>query len=272
MSDTRFELPMPDPAIAFFGKVLAGAPATLKPKLFKVLKEGQEAVRRGEPRMLDEDVPPSELIERRQEEIRAAALRACVPSGRVARAWRGLACLDPADQCPVELRRWLDDPDALTLIMAGTTGSGKTDAAYALAVEAASLTGAATRNRRGDAVARKLLVRAWTYNGYLMELRPDGSPDPVWTIRDRARTAELLILDDLGAEVDGQASQHARTEMGELLSYRVDRRLRTIVTTNLRGGALKAAIGAPALSRLKQDATIVKFLGPDRRNLNDLDW
>lgn len=269
---SRIKLPMPDPATALFGQLLAAAPAEMKDKLFKELREGAERVRRGEPRQLDEEVPPNELIERRQDEIRREALRACVPSGRVPRVRKGLSCLDQADQHPGELRRWLDDPDALTLILAGKTGSGKTDAAYALAVEAASLTGAATRDRRGEPVSKKLLVRSWTYNGYLMELRPEGSPNPVWEIRDRARTAELLILDDLGAEVDGAASQHARSEMGELLSYRIDRRLRTIVTTNFKGEALKGSIGAPALSRLKQDATVLKFVGPDRRNLNDLDW
>lgn len=266
------KLPMPDPATAMFGQLLAAAPSELKDKLFKEMRASAERIKRGESRQLDEEVPPNDLIERRQEEIRREALRVCVPSGRVPRVRRGLACLDPADQHPVELRRWLDDPDALTLIMAGTTGSGKTDAAYALAVESADLTGAATRDRRDNPVVKKLLVRAWTYNGYMMALRPEGSPDPVWAIRDRARTAELLILDDLGAEVDGQASQHARSELVELLSYRIDRRLRTIVTTNLRNDPLKVAIGAPALSRLKQDATILKFVGPDRRNLNDLDW
>lgn len=267
------KLPMPDPALAWFGPVLAGAPEELKPKLRRELKEGQERSRRGEAPQLDEDVPPNDLIERRQAEIRREALRACVPSGRVPRVKQGLACLDPADQHPVEIRLWLDDPDALMLILAGTTGSGKTDAAYAAAVEAAApKTGAVMRDRRGEAKRKPLLVRAWTYNGYLMELRPNGSPDPVWAIRDRARTAELLILDDLGAEVDGAASQHARTELVELLSYRIDRKLRTIVTTNLRHDALKDAIGAPALSRLKEHATKLEFIGPDRRNLDDLFW
>lgn len=263
---------MPDPALAWFGKVLSAAPASLRGKLMETMRAGAEDIRAGRPPAdLGDDVPVSELLERQQADNRRAALRAAVPEGRVDTVKAGLACLNANDQHPGALREWLANPAALTAILVGPTGSGKTQAAYATAVESV-LTGAAMRGRDGQVKVRPLLVRAWTVNGYMAELRPDGSPDPVWSIRDRARIAELLVLDDLGAEYDSAASQHVRTELGELLSYRLDRDLRTIFTTNLRSKVLKDKIGAPLMSRLAQQCTVLEFTGPDRRAVQPLDW
>lgn len=265
------KIPMPDPALAWFGRILQGAPAKSREKLIGHLRKGAEEHREGKDwDWSGTEVPPNELIERHKAEIRRAALRDAVPAGRVERVRAGLACLDAADQHPAQLRAWLADPDALTAILVGPTGSGKTEAAYASAVEAVTV-GAAIRDR-GVVKTKSLLVRAWTVAGYLAELRPDGSPDPVWAIRNRARVAELLILDDVGAELDGHASQHARTELVELMSYRLDRDLRTILTTNLRSEQLKDKVGAPLMSRLKQQCVLLEFTGPDRRDLNDLSW
>ncbi len=209
------------------------------------------------------------LAERRR--LRAVALQKALPDGRAAVALRGLACLD-ADQHPRELAEWLADPNLLTMILAGTTGTGKTMAAYATAAEAAVGRGAAMRSRRGDAEVRQLVVRAWTVNGYLAELRPDGSPEPVWRIRDLSRMAELLILDDLGAETDAETTEFVRRELVELLEYRLEQRLRTIITTNLRSGMIEDRFGPRLMSRLVDRATALRFVGDDRRNLRKLTW
>lgn len=263
---------MPDPALALFGKVLSRAPGELRGKLMETMRAGAEDARAGKPPLdLGDEVPASEVLLRHQEENRRAALRSAVPDGRVGTVKAGLAGLDAADQHPGALREWLASPKALILILVGPTGSGKTQAAYATAVESVT-SGAAMCGRNGRVKVRPLLVRAWTVNGYMAELRPDGSPDPVWEIRDRARVAELLVLDDLGAEYDSAASQHARTELVELVSYRLDRNVRTIFTTNLRSGPLKEKIGAPLMSRLSQQCTVLEFTGPDRRAVKPLDW
>jgi hypothetical protein len=264
----------PDPVVTAFGKILACAPAPLRLRLVAVAKEGQEAARRGElardPVDPDGDVPANELVLRDQHRARQAALRSCLPADRAENAGRGLACLD-ADQHPAELAAWLTDPDTLTLILAGTTGSGKTMAAYATAAEAVAV-GAAMRDRTGKVTVRPLLVRAWTVNGYLAELRPDGSPDPVWLIRDRARTAELLILDDLGAETDDATKEFVRKELVELIDYRVNARLRTIVTTNLRSPMVAELFGSRLMSRLVDRAGVLRLVGADRRRIRNLEW
>lgn len=230
----------------------------------------------------DVDPDPREYISAQRAHIRAAALHMAIPDGRAQAALQGLSCLDPRDQHPEVLRRWLDDPDQLTAVLAGPTGNGKTMAAYAVAAEAA-LRGAMMRTRAGRAERRPLVVRAWTVNGYLAELRPDGSPDPPWAIRNRARWAELLILDDLGAETDGEAREFARQQLVELLEYRIEARRRTVFTTNLRATRFtkEGREGPPGIvevfhdrfwSRLNHQATGVLFTGHDRRTLHVLDW
>lgn len=245
-------------------------PAHLRERLADETEAGRRAAKEaGAPVDAAEDVPASEIVLRQQREIRAKALRDCLPLNRED-AHRGLACLE-GDQHAEELAAWLADPLARTLILAGRTGSGKTQAAYAVAAEACHR-GAAMIGRGGAVATRELLVRAWTVNGYLAELRPDGSPDPVWQIRDRARTAELLILDDLGAETDAETTEFIRRELVELLEWRLERRLRTVVTTNLKSMPLQQRFGDRLMSRLVQDATALQFLGPDRRNLRRLEW
>ncbi|MEU3455565.1 hypothetical protein ABZ671_18485 [Micromonospora sp. NPDC006766] len=226
------------------------------------------------------EVPASEQTLRQQAAARERSLQACLPDDRVA-ADVGLASLDP-DQHPDGIAAWLADPDARTAIFAGRTGSGKTQAAYAAAAEAARR-GAATRLRSGEVVTKPLLVRAWTMQGYLAQLRPDGSKHKVWEIRDRAYTAELLIIDDLAAEMDIEAKEFVRRELLELIEYRLNARLRTIFTTNLRArdveqrdgtrvAGLETMLGDRLFSRLQDRATAFTFLGPDRRSLAGLDW
>lgn len=243
--------------------------------LLRVVEEGRRSRAAG--RVEDEDPKAvaeaaTEQILAERQRLRAAALHDAVPDGRAAAALRGLACLEPADQHPDDLAQWLADPDQLTLILAGKTGAGKTMAAYAVAAEAAVVSGAAMRNRRDVAQVRQLVVRAWTVNGYLAELRPDGSPEPVWQIRDRARWAELLILDDLGAETDGETKEFVRKELVELLSYRLDQRYRTVFTTNLRSPQVGELFGPRLMSRLADRSTALAFVGEDRRNLRKLSW
>lgn len=229
----------------------------------------------------DDDIPVSDVVLRQQAEARERALQACLPSARMA-AEVGLASLD-ADQHPRGLAEWLADPELLTLVLAGRTGSGKTQAAYAAAAEAAR-NGAMMRNRRGQVVRKQLLVRAWTLNGYLQALRPNGSKEPVWEIRDRAYNAELLILDDIGVAMDEEATRFFQETVHELLSYRLNQGYRTIFTTNLRSRdafndrgdkvqvGLATRLGHTLWSRLNERSTVLTFTGPDRRMVTELDW
>lgn len=244
-------------------------PARLQQRLAEQVEAGRTAARSGTGRQVETD-DAAEQVELTQAGARRSALDACLPLNREA-ALRGFDGLDQ-DQHPDKLRAWLADPRARTLIMAGRTGSGKTQAAYTLAVEAAQGCGAAMIGRNGAVRTRPLLVRAWAITRYLAELRPDGSPDPGWLTRHKARTAELLILDDLGAETDGVTREFVRTELVQLLDDRSEARLRTIITTNLSSKAIEERFGQRFYSRLVEDAAALTFLGPDRRNLRKLEW
>lgn len=205
----------------------------------------------------------------RQALARKDALLSALPEHRLD-CLAGLACLAP-DQHARRLQQWLNDPMQRTLILAGGTGTGKTQAAYATAAQAARY-GVKVVNQRGEVVDRQLVVRAWPVNRYLDELMPEGSPEPVWAIRHRAERAELLILDDLGAELDDVATRFMRKEIADLLDARFERRARTIFTTNHGARVIEQRLGDRLWSRLQQQSTALKFLGPDRRAMTQLDW
>lgn len=219
--------------------------------------------RRGDQTEIAEDLAGRQALARRD------AMMSALPENRMD-CLKGLACLD-ADQYPAKLQAWLNDPLQRTLILAGSTGSGKTQAAYATAVQAARY-GAKTTTRSGEVVDRLLVVRAWPVNRYLDELMPSGSPEPVWAVRHRAVWAELLILDDLGAELDDVGTRFMRKELADLLDERLERRLRTIFTTNHGARVIEQRLGERLWSRLQQQSTALKFVGPDRRAMTKLDW
>jgi len=218
---------------------------------------------RGNAAEIAEDVAGRQALARRD------AMMSALPENRLD-CLVGLKSLAP-DQHARELQAWLNDPMQRTLILAGGTGAGKTQAAYATAVQAARY-GAKMMSRSGEAVHRLLVVRSWTVNRYLDELMPNGSPEPVWSVRHRAVLAELLILDDLGAELDDVGTRFMRKELADLLDERLERRLRTVFTTNHGARVIEERLGERLWSRLQQQSTAIKFLGPDRRAMTKLDW
>lgn len=213
----------------------------------------------------------TEEAQREQSKVRRAALEKFLTDKRAA-CIAGLSVLDPATQHPTRLQAWLDDPRARTLLLVGGTGTGKTQAAAATAAHAARYGAMMWNGRRQVAERRRLIVRGGPVNEYLRQLRPDGSPNPVWKIRDDARRAELLVGDDLGAELDGEASRFAKEEIADLLDYRLEEPVRQIYTTNLTAVELERALSDRMWSRLQEEATLIKFTGPDRRVKKVLTW
>jgi hypothetical protein len=214
-------------------------------------------------------VPANHLVEAAQAEARRSALISCIPPAREHCLEKGLDGLDPDDQHPDELRAWLEDPDALTLILAGPPGNGKTEAGYAALVHAGTVGAAMHAKRRHG----PRLVRAFDVNTYIAALRPDGAAEPAWKLRDRAYTAEVLFGDDLGAELDSvEMTAFMRDELARLQTYRLEHKLRTIWSTNRRGPVLQTMVGSRMWSRLHEQATAITFTGEDRRKLSALDW
>lgn len=216
--------------------------------------------------------PPSETVVQRQREVRQAALLATVPPDREHLLETGLSALDDSDQHPSEIREWLADPKARTLILAGPPGNGKTMAGYAALVHAAT-EGAAMQHRRSHKDSDPLLVRAIDVNSYIAALRPDGSAEPAWKLRDQVYNCELLLGDDLGAELDSEEmTAFMRDELARLQTWRLEHRLRTIWTTNRRGSVLRTMVASRMWSRMHQQSTAIRFIGRDRRVVSALDW
>ena len=258
------------------GGIVPALPFRVPAAAQRIALEAAEAARerrsRGEP--IGGDVTNgaevSEEVKRQQAEVRRAALLNLLPPKRE-NCRQGLACLDE-DQHPLELQAWLDDPHARTLILVGRPGNGKTQAAYATAAHSARFGAMMWNSKTGSGERRPLIVRGWTVNNYHRELMPDGSPEPVWSVRHRAIWAELLILDDLGAELDDTASQFMRKELADLLDARLERNLRTIFTTNHESAVVEKRLGDRMWSRLQEDSTSLVFTGPDRRAMRTLSW
>lgn len=257
--------------IGALGDMMGALPFRVPATVAAVAAEARMAKARGEaPARDDDEVPVSELVARQQAMVRRDALLKCLPDNRM-NCLDGLSCLEP-DQHAAELEEWVNDPDARTIILAGRTGSGKTQGAYAVAAHAARYGAAMIDRNTGTPKTRSLIVRAWEVNNYLAELRPEGSKDPIWAVRDRARTAELLILDDLAAELDEVATPHMRKEVADLLGWRLERNLRTVFTTNHSAKVVEERLGDRLWSRIQEKATALKFLGADRRALRPLTW
>lgn len=79
---------------------------------------------------------------------------------------------------------------------------------------------------------------------------------------DRLERADLLVVDDVGAEA---ANDHARVTLRSLLDARHDRGNRTILTTNLVGGQLSKWLGERITDRIKSSFVRVVTSGASMR-------
>ena len=127
-------------------------------------------------------------------------------------------------------REWWPSPD-WSLVLLGGWGAGKTSAAAWLALEAIT-DGRRLRWLRAPEACRHPLF---------------GEEAEAWTAR--ARTADLLVLDDLGADV---VTDHWRGWLEDVLDARWGNHRRTVVTVNnLDLDGFKARVGPRLGDRLK---------------------
>jgi len=157
-------------------------------------------------------------------------------------------------QHPDRIAAWLGS-DSRTLVLFGSTGTGKTHAAIATGYAAAGM---------------GVHARFTSQLDYLLALRPGGTDDP-GAFRDRYAGTSLLVLDDLGAETE-EASQFVRQEMCALLDARLREDRRQVITTNLMPAQLADAFGDRIVSRLRDRAVVLELQGADRRNLARDPW
>ncbi len=145
-----------------------------------------------------------------------------------------------------------------SLLLWGPTGAGKTHEAYG-AIRALTAAGCGVR------------WEATTAADLYGAMRARGGLDPEYLLRRIARIP-LLLLDDLGA---AKSSEWNEEITFRLLNWRSERRLPTLITSNLapmrtkdmapRQPVLRDKVGDRVLSRLSGMCTAVHLDGPDRR-------
>ena len=91
-----------------------------------------------------------------------------------------------------------------------------------------------------------------------------GDPSSASEALERFRSADLLIVDDLGTEMPGAFHTSC---LYDLLSGRLMRRLPTILSTNLLPAELETRYSAAIASRILGEFTQLRFIGSDIRKI-----
>lgn len=142
------------------------------------------------------------------------------------------------------------DKDSVSLYFCGRTGLGKTHLSLAIANEAI---------QKGYNVVYGSVIN------FLNKLEREkfGRADSFET-EDILIGADLLILDDLGAEF---SSAVAMSSLYNIINSRIARGVPTIISSNLSFDELKARYPESIVSRIIGTFVAVKFMGDDIRQL-----
>jgi DNA replication protein DnaC len=155
------------------------------------------------------------------------------------------------NKLPPEERQHLR-PNILNVILAGSVGAGKTVAAAAAA---------------RYAVDNGLMARFVPHTLYLDWLRPDRAPSGMTALSvvEFYERCDLLVLDDLGHEMEQYATNHVRTKTSELITARINSNRPTLFTTNLTSEQITEVLGDALFSRIGMRAEVWEMTGVDRR-------
>lgn len=123
---------------------------------------------------------------------------------------------------------------AAWLLLTGKNGNGKTVAAVWAMREAL---------RRGEGCTMRLASRLARMSGF-----DEGAAE-----LERLKRVPLLVVDDLGAE---HASAWGQGLLTELFDARHQRKVRTIVTSNLDLAAFKTRVGERINDRIREDGSV----------------
>ena len=137
------------------------------------------------------------------------------------------------------VQRWATEPNGW-LSLHGPYGAGKTHLAVAAASE---------REVRGDEV---FFATVADLLDYLRSTFAPDSPIAHDDLLDRIRTADVLVLDDMGAE---RSTPFAEDKLFQIVGYRYEERLPTIITTSHRIEDIAAT--RPRIASRLQDPLVV---------------
>lgn len=144
------------------------------------------------------------------------------------------------------------------ILMIGKPGSGKTHLAVSI------LRAIAMRNIGRDPDLLRFRSRFVVVPDLLDDLRERINDSSISDPLPALRTCPLLILDDLGRE---KATEWVADRLYVLINARYNACLPTIVTTNSSLSELAERGYEAMISRLREDAKVVKLTAPDYRKV-----
>jgi len=146
------------------------------------------------------------------------------------------------------LELWRGDGDESMCCITGPAGTGKTHMAVATVLRWIAARGYG---------ARFLVVPEW-----LQEIKGGFHDGRSNELLYRARTAKLLVMDDLGAEL---ATDWVQDTVYSVINHRYNELLPTVVTTNLNLSELSSKYHDRLASRLASGLVVNTKALPDRR-------
>ncbi|GEM_PF-3073112 len=172
------------------------------------------------------------------------------------------ARLDPGTAARIaKAARWLTGDHRPGLLLYGTVGSGKSTLARAICELIGILHDSPLRSER-LAVARTSAPELVELKA-AREVRAAADSEELFA---RLRGAPMLLIDDLGVEAPAVRSWgNCLTPVIDLLYYRYDRRLFTIVTSNLDQEAIEATYGVRIADRMAEMFDRIGHAGPSYR-------
>lgn len=146
------------------------------------------------------------------------------------------------------------DSHKFGLLLAGTCGNGKTTTMRAVQ-SVVMLLNNTYYNRRGEGIGNRLLEAK-----DIAQL--SGKPEQLTAYQ----TIPLLFLDDLGREpTEVMQYGNVTSPITELLEYRYNQRLTTIVTTNLEPSEVRQKYGDRIADRFNEMFAVVSYTGSSYR-------
>lgn len=146
------------------------------------------------------------------------------------------------------------DSHKFGLLLAGTCGNGKTTTMRAVQ-SVVMLLNNTYYNRRGEGIGNRLLEAK--------EITGLSAKDGQLTVY---KTVPVLFLDDLGREpTEVMRYGNVISPITELLEYRYNQRLTTIVTTNLEPSEIREKYGDRIADRFNEMFSLVSYTGASYR-------